>query len=373
MMGIADRQTAVLSRWLLARHRRPRGKPQWTLGIYKADRLGDFVLAIGVIRRLVASVGAERTVLVLTRHAEALAAREFPGVSRVIVDPTRSGVGAAAVELWRRRREPIFQAVVEKLVCLRHHRLPAESVIAGGIPAGRSWGAVNSLLAGRESRLADWPLDQRVDPLPAAPGECLELACHRAVLSAYLGVAVEPGDIDPVLEPGWSAVGSRAVATPFGSDPIRDIPRPLLAAAARHLRVVHGLGLDLLCPPGPVERFTELAAWLFLEGCPDVRIACCETTERLRTALCGSRLVLSAETGTAHMATALDAPLVAFLGGGHIGWFAPWARSRRQHWVTEPVACQGCSWYCHRPSVECLTGIPVGRVLRTIDAAIAAG
>lgn len=371
-MTAADMRTAIICRWLLRRSRRPHGTPRWALGIYKADRLGDFVLALGAIRQLVESAGAHRTVLVITRFAEELAKREFPGTDLVIVDPCRSGAGAAGATLWHRRGEAIFREGVRDLVCLRHHRLPAESVMCGGIPATVSWGAANSVLPGAAARLATLPLGHVVSPPTVLDGECIELARHRAVVGAYLSKQLAPSEIVPILEPGWHGTGSGVVVSPFGSESIRDIPRPLLAAAGRHLREAHGLRMRLLCPPGQATRFTELAQWLTLVGVEDIAVVSCATINDLREALRGSRLVLSAETGTAHMAAAIDAPMVAFLGGGHIGWFAPWARSLRQQWVTNDVSCTGCLWYCSQSTPVCLTGIVEERVSKAIDVALTA-
>ena len=371
-MNSADLRTAIICRWLLQRRPRARGNPRWRLGIYKADRLGDFVLAVGAIRRLVEAAGAHQTVLIVTQTALELAAREFPGVDLVVVDPCRSGAGAAGIELWRRRDEELFRFGVQHLVCLRHHRLPAESVICGGIPAAVSWGMANSELPGAAGRLATMPLDRVVEPLSADRRECLELAGHRAVVGAYLGASIEPGELTPMLTPEWGASGSMVVVSPYGSKSIRDIPRHLLAAAGRHLRAAHGLRMNLLSPPGEVTRFTELGKWLTAAGVEGVGLTPCATHNDLREALRRSRLVLSAETGTAHQAVALDAPLVALLGGGHIGWFAPWSRSGRQQWLNNDVSCRGCLWVCSQPSPVCLTDITEDRVVQAIDVALTA-
>lgn len=370
-MTAADLGRKLISGWLLRGRRRPRGAPRWSLGIYKADRLGDFVLALGAIRLLVESASAGRSVLVISPYTAELAAREFPHTDLVVVDPWRGGAAAAGVERWRRRREDLFRSGVGELVCLRHHRWPAESVTCGGIPAAAAWGARNSPLIGAPAELATLPLDHRVDAFSAAEGESQELACHRAVVSAYLGRAVPRESIVPALEPGWVG-GSGVVVSPFGSKAIRDIPRPLLAVVGRYLQA-RGWGIDLLCPPGEMARFAELARWLTAAGVDRVRVVPCLTTSALREALRRSRLVLSAETGSAHMAAALDAPLVAFLGGGHIGWFAPWARSGRQQWVSHDVPCRGCSWHCSQATPICLTEIAEDRVIDAIDVALAAG
>jgi ADP-heptose:LPS heptosyltransferase len=365
----AEWRTKTLARWLLRHRPRPKGTPRWALGIYKADRLGDFVLALGAIRRLVESARPRRTVLVITPSAAELATREFPEVDQVIVDPCRSGVGAAALDLWRRRHEDLLRYGVQDLVCLRHHRLPAESVVGGRIPAVAAWGMAHSRLSGNAGKLASMPLDHEAPLRSALAGECLELAQHRSVVEAYLSRSLLEGELTPVLSPGWVGSGPAAVVSPFGSHPIRTIPFPLLAAAGRHLKAVHGLRMDLLCPPGEEARFNDLEHRLRSARVEDIRIVPCATIEALRENLRHSRLVLSAETGTAHLAAALDAPLVGFVGGGHLGWFAPWSRSQRQRWITQDVPCQGCLWNCSQPEPICLTRITEQQVTDAIDQA----
>ena len=107
-------------------------------------------------------------------------------------------------------------------------------------------------------------------------------------------------------------------------------------------------------------------------GVEGVGLTLCATNHDLREALRRSRLVLSAETGTAHLAVALDAPLVALLGGGHIGWFAPWSRSGRQQWLNNDVPCRGCLWVCSQPSPVCLTDLSEDQVFQAIDVALTA-
>lgn len=244
--------------------------------------------------------------------------------------------------------------------------------MCGGIPAVAAWGANNSPLIGAPAELATLPLDHRVDMPSGAVGECLELAWHRALLGGYLARPVPREAILPALAPGWDGGDGGVVVSPFGSKPIRDIPLPLLAAAGRHLQA-RGWRTDLLCPPGDATKFANLARRLAAAGVDRVGVVPCATTSALREALRRSRIVLSAETGTAHMAAALDAPMVACLGGGHLGWYAPWARSERQPWVTHDVPCRGCSWHCSQGEPVCLTGIAGDRLIDAINVALAAG
>jgi ADP-heptose:LPS heptosyltransferase len=81
-------------------------------------------------------------------------------------------------------------------------------------------------------------------------------------------------------------------------------------------------------------------------------------TEWIANAHC----VLSMESGGAHLATALNKRAVMIVGGGHIGYFAPWKRSNRQEWVHLRLDCFGCDWLCNQPYVRCIHDIPAAKV-----------
>src|SRR5207302_9318528 len=75
-----------------------------------------------------------------------------------------------------------------------------------------------------------------------------------------------------------------------------------------------------------------------------------------------ARCIFSMDSAAAHIATALDKPGVFILGGGHFGYFAPWARSARQRWVFNRMNCYGCDWQCRHAYVKCIHDIPAESV-----------
>jgi len=349
----------LLYRWL-ARRRRAMGEPYRKVGIYKADRLGDFVLALGAIRRIVEREGVENCLLILAPYARELAQREFPGVEQAIVEPWHSGLSPLLRYRKAHAKEPLFSRGVSRLVCLRHNRLFQESVVCGSIPANESWGTVT----GEPSRepgqwLASLPFDHSYRNFSQVPGECHDLARHRTVVGGFLGR--KPDEVDVIPRMDWRGVTEDPYVSvsPFGSAAIRDFPPGLLAAMGRRLWRDHQLPLRLLAPPGDVQRYHTLVDRLMADGVPHVAVRICGSLDGLIDAVAGSRLVLSVETATAHLAGALDRPLVAILGGGHFGWFAPWQRSRRQRWISNRVPCFGCNWLCVQSEPICLTQIPV--------------
>jgi len=100
-----------------------------------------------------------------------------------------------------------------------------------------------------------------------------------------------------------------------------------------------------------------------------VECAATRGTVEFAEAISQAELVLTVETSTAHIATALDRPTIVLNGGGHYGQFAPWRRSARQIWLTHRLDCFGCGWRCPYPAPYCLTRIAaeqVGAAIRAV-------
>ena len=347
----------LLFRWL-SRRRYPTGRPYRPVGIYKVDRVGDFVLALGAIRRIVQAEGAKNCLLIISPYVQELAAREFPSVEQVVVQPFLTGLRPLLRYLRSRSGENLFRLGVGKLICLRHHRFFLENIILGFIPAGETWGAVNSELA-RESGqwLGSISFDHTCRTFPELPGEPSEMSRHRAVVDCFFGYAVEVADVVPCMEAGSADLVRFVGVSPYGSAAVRDFPLDLLASTGRFLWREHHLPLRLLSPREDANRYGELADRLTRAGVPSVEVRVCPTLADLIDAVSECRLVLSVETATAHLATALDRPLIALVGGGHYGWLAPWWRSSRQKWLTHPLSCFQCNWFCIHSEPRCLTHI----------------
>ena len=344
-------------RWML-RRKNPSTAPIRKVGIYKPDRLGDFVLATGAIHRIVEQEGAENCLLIVSRFSRALVEAQFPHVECVEIEPWQNSLEAAREYLAMHRQDPLFKYGVDRLVCLRHHRCNLEALIFSSIPARATWGCLNSELM-RESGLFITPsvFDHLFKRFPLKSDDSRELSRHRVVTSHFLGKSPDELDITPFLKSKASWTGAYAAVSPFGSSKIRDFPPALLQAAGNHLWCLKGIPLRMLAPPGDKTRYDALAADLHKAGLPSVTIQICETTNELVDAIASSQIVLSVETATAHIAATLDRPLVALLGGGHHGWFAPWRKSNRQIWLSHHVPCFHCSWACSQPEPICITQV----------------
>jgi len=334
------------------------------VGIFKPDGLGDFVLALGAIRRIVENYGEDNCVLITCPLAGELPRREFPNVEHV----TLPGTNARLWRHWSRLSHmPLFARGVERLVCLRHHRPFHQDVVIDAIPHENSIGAPTSL-ALRDSR--DWaPRRHRFDfeitpPSSWGDRECYDLICHRLVVAAALDRAPDSVNVLPTLERlDTGPILPTAAVSPYGSHSTKDFPTRLLAEVARHIERIHGLSITLLSPHASDIRYSALAAELKKAGAHQVSVMQTPTFEDYLRAISQCRIVISVDTATAHLAVAMDRPLLALLGGGHYGYFAPWSRSRRQRWISHRTECYHCDWHCNQPEVRCLTGIRPETVL----------
>jgi len=90
------------------------------------------------------------------------------------------------------------------------------------------------------------------------------------------------------------------------------------------------------------------------------------TTLTLQAALCaGARVVVSNDSGLAHLAAAVGAPTVAVFGSTSSAWTAP--LGRRVRVVQRAPVCGPCFQRTCRIGVRCLTAITVDEVARACD------
>jgi len=74
------------------------------------------------------------------------------------------------------------------------------------------------------------------------------------------------------------------------------------------------------------------------------------TLSELTHLLVKSQILISNETGTAHIANAVGTPTICILGGGHFGRFAPYpelsGKTSSLKVVYHKMPCYGCDWKC---------------------------
>lgn len=368
--------TAVWRR-LIARFDGPIGKPlgrAYSAAVVKVDRLGDFVLALGAIRTVLAHFGQERCVLIVSPFAEEVARREFPATDVVVVPAMLTHR-----QLWREAsgaRRLVGGLRVDTVVCLRHQRWDYEELLLSWFHAPRVWRIEDGYARSVSpwDRLYDAPQDGLV-PAPrsesiadGAPSSCRELAYHRALLAAVLGRAVDPREIEPRLVEAGTAAG--VLVSPFGSEPIKDFPTPLLREAVIAAFEAVGGPLTFVGTSAQRDRLAQLARDVC--GGRDHVVNCELGMAAYFGLVARASLVISTDTATAHLAVAMDKPAVVALGGGHWGRFGPWSRSAAQVWLSHEVPCRGCHWRCAHPKPLCLTEIPAGRARDAVNTVLLA-
>jgi ADP-heptose:LPS heptosyltransferase len=349
------------------KRRRQPTQPTHAIGIYKADALGDFILALGAIHTLVERYGIEHCVLITSPAAQEFARNQFPRIAQVVVPPFSGRLWRTWSHLRRLRSTPLFQHGVDELICLRHHRYLHQDLLFNAIPSRKTYGLQRSP-CGFAGEAIEGKL--RYDVESDCPGTvrtdwCLDLECHATLLRRVLEREPAPGEIIPRLAPRPAAIREPwVVVAPQGAHPIRDLPLELIAAVGRDLAARRGLGLRLVASPTQAARMDRDASTLRTLGVPRVEVVTTPSLPALVDVLDRASLLVATETATAHLGAAADLPMVGIIGGGHYGRFAPWRTSSRQQWVHWPLPCYGCNWSCIHPSPICITQIPHDRVLR---------
>jgi len=367
------RKAAVLN-WLVYKFVKRRRKlgpfVRWQIGIYKADRLGDFVLSVGAIRAIVERSGESNCVIFHSAASSQAASREFPNVARIEIPPLDGRLWITCRRLRKMIEEEMGLGGVGQLICLRHFRALFDEVALQMIPASRVWCIRNSSTSSRAYELVRKRFEG--DIITERPNQklngdiCEDLMCHERLLDAWAGVSHLKRDIRPKI--GFASPqpeGSLALA-PFGSGRIRDLPLEGVAACVIHAKLSLGLVAVLLSPPEEIPRYEAFARELANKGAV-VGIRVTRSYDELVNRIASSSAILTTETATAHIATAMDCPMVCVIGGGHFGLFGPWRQSARQQWLTNSVPCFNCNWHCIHREPICITNVQASRLILALE------
>jgi ADP-heptose:LPS heptosyltransferase len=343
-----------------------RAQRQYSLAIFKPDRIGDFVLALGAIRLLVDHFGSGQCVLIVSSMAQSLAAREFPGTQLVVVPPFDLSLRPASIWSGLKLRHQIGGMRFDKLVCLRHQRLRWQNLLLHWVEAAQPYGLENAagyhLGAGSEMRFSV----QEMYPSAAGHGMCCELEAHRAVIQGLMDKPVATTAVLPKFRSLTANGGPNLLVSPFSSSQLKDLPEGLLLAVLVALDAKYGFPIELSYAPDQMERGRALEAKIAQNG---LRVVAARATSVVdyMDRVASACAVLTADTATVHIAVALDLPTVVVLGGGHYGLYGPWRKSARQVWVTAPLPCFHCNWVCTEAEAYCITHIKAGSILHAMD------
>lgn len=341
----------------------------YKVAIFKHDRLGDLVLAVGAIRTVVEAYGVKECVLIVSPVAGELARLLFPELAIVVLPRMRRlwklYHWAPYVWLWWFMKG-FRDLTCDYLISLRHHSDPFYDQVYRKLSALRSFGVKQGVrrfspgvgpVTYMYTDVTEYPVEG--DPIPH------DLEAHRRVLSLALNRQVLADEVVPRLD-RRSETGNFLLLSPFSSDRVRDFPSGKLIDALRVVR--KGSAVPFILCAAPFQR-AEAEAFLLearSAGLADVSLETPSNLRRFLDLVSTAHCVFSVDTATAHLAAAFDQPAVIILGGGHYGQFGPWQRSNRQIWLTHHLPCFHCDWRCIYSEARCITGVP----LETIAGAI---
>ena len=340
-------------------------KPRRGVLVLRIDGIGDMVLFHGAFQHYAAALGVARddiTILGCNSWAK-LAPAFFPGVKFQAIDEhayDRDPFYRLKVSLWVRRQG----FAVALLDSFMRKPLVADSLIY--VSAAPECVVAKPYLSAKTQRLFDWYLArcQRVIDTGAHPTH--EIPRHFTFVSALAGhpIAPEPPRLPwreqvPALKPPYAIMN-------FGAnEPGRRWKFEYFLEVATALTK---RGLTVAFVGGPAEAAYKNR----LDGTGFVDLIGATTLDELLDLLRHAALVVTSETGPAHLAVALGAPTITILGGGQFGgWmpFPPEASPPTQRVVYHRMPCYFCLWNCTQPhqraeAYPCVDAVTVDDVLK---------
>ncbi|RFU22349.1 glycosyltransferase family 9 protein [Geodermatophilus marinus] len=242
--------------------------------------LGDLLTGVPAIRAVRAAVPDHRLVLATTAALAPLAG---------LVDAVDEVLPARELEPLDWDRPP------PELAVDLHGKGPASHVVVADLHPGRL------LTFGSPGY-----------PGPAWYPDEHEVRRWCRLVAEGLGVPADPDALDLAVPPVPSpAPAGVAVVHPGAAFPARRWPAARFAAVARHL-AARGLDVRVTGGPAEVELARSVARGAGLGE--DAVLAGRTTTLELAAVVAGARVVVSGDTGTAHLATAYRRPSVVLFG-----------------------------------------------------------
>lgn len=336
------------------------------LVVVRMDGIGDMVLFRASLDHYAEVFGVARGDITVLgcKSWEAIAVEAFAGYRVLCIDEhayARRPFHRFAVSLMVRRLNPAIT------VCDAFFRraLMADSLAwITGAPR-----TVMSLpyISNRTRAEFTWYLSQASEVVDTGPYPVHEIVRHFAFLSHLASDAIAPGP--PELpwreaEAPVPAGGPYAVLNPGSNEPGRRWPIVSYVALAARL-LDDGLRVVLVGSPAQRPPESELASIVGRAGFIDLMGK--TSLPGLLDLLKHAALVVSNDSGPAHVAIALGAPTVVIVGGGHFGSFFPYpdgvapANARFLHRVMD---CYHCFWRCPKRASEqdsfpCVAAVPL--------------
>lgn len=344
--------------------------------VIRMDGIGDMVLFQGAFRHHPAALGVPRSEITVLGQAywASLAEVVYQGCRFRAIDErafARSPLYRLATSLWVRRQG--FAVAV----CDSYFRQPlvADALVdASGAPLRI---VAQPYTSPKTQAMFDWHLARVHRVIDTGPYPTHEVVRHFRFASAISAQHL-PAEI-PALpwRPGPRPLAARYAVLNLGSnEPGRRWPLAGFLDIAEHLA---RRGLLIVFTGGRVEAALRApvaeAARRSPEGGSFVdRIASTSLAELIDLQQ-HAELVISSDTGPAHLAIALGTPTIVIVGGGHFTSFVPYPDALRPpqvRFVWRELPCYHCFWNCTQPhaagaSYPCLAVVPAAQVRDAAD------
>ena len=359
----------------------PVWRPRRGALVVRIDGIGDMILAQGAVRHYPAALGmAPEEITVLGCHSWAsLAEAAYPGFRFYPIDEgayDRNPFYRLKVSLWV-RRQGFAVAICDSY--LRKPLLADSLVYVSGAPRRI---VSKPFTSAKTEAIFGWYLTRCGEVIDTGPHPTHEVVRHFRLLPAIAGRRI-PAET-PVLP--WQS-GARPLAAPYavlnigGNEPGRRWPLGAFLNIAEHLAA---RGLDVVFHGGPRESALReevaAAAAASPHGSRFIDRIASLSLGQLLDLLQHAELVISGETGPAHLAVALGAPTIVAVGGGSFGCFMPFPAELtppQVRFLWRELPCYGCFWNCTQPhpageSFPCLDAVSVAEVRTAADQLLAA-
>ncbi|MDB9535737.1 glycosyltransferase family 9 protein [Dolichospermum planctonicum CS-1226] len=126
-------------------------------------------------------------------------------------------------------------------------------------------------------------------------------------------------------------------------------------------------GLSILICGSPKDKTSSLEIQKSLKSAKVICL-CGETNLiQLSAIMSYAKLCITMDSGSAHIAVAVNSPLICIIGGGHYKRFFPYGDPNRFRAATEELDCFYCNWNCKYDTPFCVKDITVVTVIKEID------
>jgi ADP-heptose:LPS heptosyltransferase len=345
--------------------------------VVRIDGIGDMVLFHGAFANYAQVLGVAAGEITLLGCASwaSLAPQLFPGCRFHAIDEHRYDKNPFyrfAVSLWVRRQG---FAVATCDIFMRKPLVADSLIYVSGAPRKI---VAKPYISSKTRRLFDWYLGRCAQIIDTGPYPTHEIIRHFRFLSTLAGKEIRPAAPSlPWRRQGVPPYPGRYAVLNFGgNEPGRrwDFDRFLALArklGARGMQLVFiGGAAEMALKPRLAESMQGLAAADRVGG---------TSLPQLLDLLQHAALVISNDTGPAHLAAALGAPTVVIVGGGHFTSFVPYppeVTPAEMRFVFRERFCFHCFWNCTEPhepgrSFPCIDAIGEAEVLMAVDAVLA--